>query len=337
MIIRVLLMALVLFGSATAAKWYYKGGCAGTHVGTQANPFDHLDSTQVAGKLTAGDTVYCCSTYTMGATPSTWGSTASIKYWGTNASWTMDGTKCVLNAAATANYCIDIGAINYIEIYNFEFKNALKSNVKIGAGDYLRFKNVSSHDADSCGFWGASGSTQFTLDSCQIYNNDTAGVWNPGQAMYISGCNIYSNKWGIYAASLSGDIRDCLIYSNKIGIRCSGTFIDGCTISGLGVESDTGIHCSAASNFIKNCRISSFTTGLVNGNYQTIIDGNLFARNADDTATVSNLYMTRGRNYSDNNLWAQTDPGYADTTASPPDFSTKIDASMVFQERIFPQ
>jgi hypothetical protein len=87
----------------------------------------------------------------------------------------MDGTRYVLDATDTYNYCID-GNSTFIRFVNFEFYDAVSHGAYIGTAgsDHWVFINCISHSHGGSGFYaGNSGGAK--LIRCRSYNNSWTG------------------------------------------------------------------------------------------------------------------------------------------------------------------
>lgn len=297
---------------------------------TLQRAIDGTDGTQPV----AGDIVYCRGTETLGAAADVDGNSGSaiagvIKFVGCNAGGSVDGTRYVMDANATAASCLSSWSAGYLYFENFELKNATGSGLDMSVGgDNNIFVNCSFNNNGAHGVDTGSGSRYNKFIRCLFYANTNSGLYK-AQYHTVVFCAFYSNGDGGIASmydqnTVVGNVfhdngdNDPQIAIDDWNIIMNNVF------DGIDQTGETGISITGENNLIQLNRITNLATGLDAANEVQFYGWNYFHDNTNDTTNSTYAYPipldgTSNTNQAD----VDADDGY--NASGTDDFNLKTD------------
>ena len=245
---------------------------------------------------TAGETVYCRGTQTLGAvidvdTNSGDTTSGNIHFIGCDAGgtaragqFTLDGDEAVANALL-------FGAVNYITIENFTIVDTTNDGIDFGSAlvTYVDFIKCIAESCGGCGFM-LYKSYYCKVISCIARNNDDEGFYYPYINVYFINCLAYGN----------GGFGFCNIYNYNVLYGC------------LAYENgDDGFHFSHRSNCMINCVSADNNTGATGSGLRIIAGGNQLIINCrftnNDSYGIEMDAAVDDSNYEDYNVFYDND------------------------------
>ena len=179
-----------------------------------------------------------------------------------DASWTVDGTQCVLDGNDVVTNCVSTnGTGDYWTLANFELSQAATSGLYAGTNKCAAciLENVYAHDCGDLGI-DATYVTPGLLVRCLAENNVSGGI----KAYYtvtLIACVALHNTAGYgFSAGGSGNVSlvDCLAHGNLDNLTATSTGIVtavNCVFDGAGRH---GVSLTeAAAVFLDACRITN--------------------------------------------------------------------------------
>jgi len=196
----------------------------------------------------------------------------------------------VINGTGLSGNLINVNRDD-VDIRSLTIYNGKTSGIYIYNNDHINITDCNiyserSDDPQSCINIGASGSSEITIENCEIYSNKNTDygikIYNEANGVQIIDCEIYSHdRHGIYLDDEVGDtiITDCEIYSNDGSGICFDDNSDQNEIYNCKIynNDDYGISLEGHSdgNDIVNCNIYDND---ISGIYVKYSHGNTFTK-----------------------------------------------------------
>jgi hypothetical protein len=279
------------------ATYYVDPAAGGANNGTSwTDAWTTMQSALDNGAAAAGDLNYCRGTETLAATldvdTNAGNATDFIRFIGTNASGTVDGTKFVIDGNSAAATCLDINGVDDITFENIECKNATSHGVTAsGISSYYFFYNVHSHDNGGSGFNLTTNLRTSRFLRCKAIDN-TADGW---EGLYLSSalfCEATGNgAIGFDNVRNGGHIIGCIVHDNTSdGIRLSN--VDDGVIMHCVIDANGGHGVNGSSTRILALlgnRITNNTGDGLNITNKGFEDFNLYLSNANSIVAAADL------------------------------------------------
>lgn len=319
---KVTLIILMILAICFSATYYVDPADGGSDAGTQANPWQDLDSCAV--NCVAGDSCLCKGTQTLtGAIQLNHaygsGTDGYIHYVGTANDWSIDGTRFLLDGNGAATNCVDNIGGDYLFFANVRFTGATGSNIDATTdGDNLVFINCIIDSAGSHGIEDNNTSANCLFLQCGIIGNTTNGMENFGSGTYVVGCSVIGNGGvGIEINDFSSSnlIAGCLIHDNGNATRHvstgAGTLFLNNVFDGTNSTTDSAVVLiNSQITFIGN-RFTNMTCGIDYNGRVGILAYNYFSNCTRDTLACEDVqeFILDGSNTS---TYGASADGYVD-------------------------
>lgn len=288
--------------------------------GSNATPWNSLDSLNRTASIAAGDSVLVMADTITRTTP--WLMSANsgaynnrIRIFVVGADTTRGAERMRVYGTGIDHVC-SLFTATYISFDGFDFLGS-DSSILDGRAtlNHMQFINCSfDSSVYSHGVQASTGGATWELTKCNAIGNTLYGIY--GITGKIKYCNVSHNSGGgLYAAQ---EVSGCIVSHNggSYGIQTqSGVFENNVIDSNA-----TGIYCNNFNTYIDigmNNITRNYTTGLNLNGRNANVYGNRFAKNADDTASVAEIYELFS------NEWGQTTLQYIDTSATR-DYNIKV-------------